>query len=432
MGGSEPVGRRTVLGCLASVVAGTATAGCSNDEAVDEADVTPVTVADPTPQPSPTDRVEVAGWPVADGELVDALRAAIHGESQIPGATLTVPDDGRRKTFEARLGDRLAVFDPPSTFLTVAGRELERYHRAVHLHPIPDLVPASDDADWSSAVETAVRVDDEAVAVPVATWTVDRWCVRRDLLDRANVQLDEIGDMTAFAAALDRIEDGTDTTGAVVGRDGASQLALLCDCLVAAGGRRALADAANGELDRTTLEAAVGVCVGMLGRGDRLVDPGTQAEHLAAGNAAFARGTPRCVAELRSDIRSGEVAITVLPGDGGPVRVDVLALPYPKRNPTPAATEAALAAVQAPHVAETIGRVPGILPADRAAWDQLDEVSTGHRDAIQDGDTVLAPSTGCAMDPSRRWQVLERLDALPTSPTSDDVLAALSPFLVPD
>lgn len=423
------IGRRTLLCQLAAI--GTGVAGCTEDDPDDGANLTPMAVADPTPQPSPADPLELAGWPVAGGRLLEVLRDAMASAPDMPEVVQTAPDDGRRATFGSCLADRLARFEPPSTFLTVAGRELERYERAVHLHPIADLVPADDGAAWPAQVEAAIRIDGEPYAVPMAMRSVNRFCVRTDLLDEAGVDVEVATDMRAFAEALDRIEDATAATGAVFETAGGSLFALLCDCLVDAGGRPALENAAQGDLETATLETAIDGFLAAIDGGRRLVEPGTATDRIGVDDAAVARATPRRIARLENGDRMEDTAVVALPATAEPRRLDVLALPYPKRNPSPAATERALIAVQTPEVAAEIGRVPGLLPADRTGWDRLDgELTTDHLEFVRAADeVVLAPSTGAGIDPNRRWRVLDALERLDATPSAPDVLAALEPVL---
>lgn len=385
-------------------------------------------MGDGAPQPRRGRRVEIAGWRVANGRLLPSLADAfaLHHDALDPQATL--PPDGRRATFEARVGNRLATFEPPSTFLTVAGRELRRYADAVHLHPIPDLYPIPGRDGVLPGAHEAVVMNDVAFAVPIAVWGVNRWCFRTDIVERADVDVEDLDDPDAFAQALDRIEERTDAVGAAICRDGAVRLALLCECLIGRHGPAILDDLETGTVSGEPLAAAARTVATLIGPRDReTADPETAATRLADGDAAFTRATPRRIARL-SLAEAERVETFHFPGTTDLFLLDVLAMPYPKRNPSPVATERFLTFLQASEVGRLVGAVPGLLPASVATWDELagDFAAAHRRDYHRATDVVLAPSTGCAMEPSVRWRAIAELAALPARVTPTAVYESAS------
>lgn len=410
-----PLQRRSVLTRLAGVIAGVSGPGCQRRE-TDPLTIEEVAPSDPTPSPAPDHEVELAGWPVAAGRLLAVIGDLVDNHDKLNGPVVDRPADDRRRGFRARLGDRLARFTPPSVFVGSAGAAIWPYAHAEHLHAIGDLVEMRTNEQLFPVATEAMDIDGTTYALPITMWPVDRWCCRAELLGETDLDPMGLRSPGDLIDAIERIEERTDATGVAVPATASALLALVMDCLPPA--ERPMAGTPN--VPESARRTATQHVATVLADVDRLVtDPSGAAAAVRAGRAAIARATTRFLCQIGQET---PLEVFRFPQRTADRRVDILAAGYPKRNPTPVATELLLQALQQPDVAGRIAGIPGLWPVRSASG------TSGEGMPVERGRLRPAPSTGCGLPADPHWRVLDRLGRLDPPVTADALFAATDPL----
>lgn len=403
--------RRQWLGSLAAGIG--ASAGCLEPSSAAEPH------SDPAAPPPEADPMVVYHWDNGVGVAIpDLLDAFARTERDIASST-AVPQESTRAAFDQFVAEALVDFRPPSTLLTVAGGMLGRYVTTVHVHPIPDIV---DETALESVIQEAAEAvvfDGQPYAVPVAGWQVNRLCYRPALLDDAGVSPAELVD----PAAIERLAGATDA-GVVACSSSWDRFSWWCHATSLVAGLDGLDALRDESMADDQLEAISELYASLLAASIDTETVDDTVDRFLTDEIALLRATPPSLARLVSN-ESDDWETIEPPVGADTVVLDVLALPFPKRNPTPTATERFLRFTASGPASQWLS-VPGVVPCRSEQWQNLGKDTPVSWERYRNAtDVVLSAATGCGMDPNTRWIATDQLDTLPRMAKSNEVQQAM-------
>ncbi len=384
----------TRRGFLQTVGLGALSAGCleSRSDAYQEA------IAeipdDPTGSP-PTVTVDAAHWfpantfaPVTERLSAETDRVEVEWERF-----------SDRRSLERAVADRMVAGRPPDLIQTGLGAELRQYVAVSVFDPLP----ASTVEGMAGHLADLCGVDADPYAAPITHMPMNCLAVETGTLNGTErIALEE----------LNRVEPiGIRRTSMAV-------FHLFCLMVLAAAGPSGYRGIGTGELAHRTIVKAARAC-GRLDSMLRWLPPRPDAADVSPCGAFLVDPVSVRLLDQGWEPRP-------FPETGGVAVLHATGLARPSRTRNPHGAFRALEAAMAPPVQSGIAARAGHLPAvDSAAFR-----APGLADRFARAETILpAMSTGCGLDPDRRWLVGRTLAPARMRHNPDAVGDALSAIL---